>query len=145
MTELRLVVAAALVDDLETPTRMLAARRSKPAQIAGRWEFTGGKVESGESPERALHRELHEELGIKVALGKEIVGPDNGGWIITDRHIMRLWYARITEGEPHPLVEHDLLEWAEPTNLRGYNWLDGDVRIIEHIEREHSQFQPVPA
>ncbi len=145
MTELRLVVAAALVDDLETPTRMLAARRSKPAQIAGRWEFPGGKVESGESPERALHRELHEELGIKVALGKEIVGPDNGGWIITDRHIMRLWYARITEGEPRPLVEHDLLEWADPTNLRGYNWLDGDVRIIEHIEREHSQFQPVPA
>lgn len=133
MTQLKLVVAAAIVDDLHSPTQMIVARRSRPAEIAGRWEFPGGKAEPGETPEEALHRELREELGIKVELGDEIVGPDDGGWIITDRHIMRLWFARVTEGEPKPLVEHDRLEWSRPQDFGDYNWLDGDVRIVEHL------------
>lgn len=136
MTELKLVVAAAIVDDLEAPTRMLVARRSRPVEIAGRWEFPGGKAELGETPEQALHRELSEELGITVKLGAEIHGPDNGGWIITDRHIMRLWYAQIVTGTPQPLVEHDALEWSHPEDFSSYNWLDGDVRIVEHLNSQ---------
>lgn len=136
MLELKLVVAAAIVDNLENPSKLLVARRTQPVEIAGRWEFPGGKAELGETPEEGLHRELGEELGIKVALGTEILGPDNGGWIITDRHIMRLWFAQIVEGEPEPLVEHDLLEWSNLDELSKYDWLDGDVRIVEHLERE---------
>src|SRR5699024_5609156 len=67
-----LVAAGAIVDDLRRPTRLLAARRSAPKSLAGRWEFAGGKVEPDETPEQAVHRELWEELGIRVRLGAEI-------------------------------------------------------------------------
>src|SRR5690606_40037615 len=71
---------------------------------------------SSDLPTQALHRELREELGVTVELGDELVGPDHGTWIITDRHVMRLWFARITAGEPLPLVEHDELRSEEHTS-----------------------------
>lgn len=129
-----LVVAAVIVDDLTRPTALLAARRSRPEHLAGRWEFPGGKVDPGETPVEGLHRELNEELGVQVDLGHEIVGPDDGAWVITDRHVMRLWFARISGGEPEPLVEHDELRWLEPTSFFDVPWLDGDVRIVEALD-----------
>jgi 8-oxo-dGTP diphosphatase len=59
---LRVIVAAIIVMD----GRVLACERSAPPEVAGRWEFPGGKVEPGESIEQALSRELHEELGITI-------------------------------------------------------------------------------
>ncbi|MCK9794264.1 (deoxy)nucleoside triphosphate pyrophosphohydrolase [Isoptericola sp. 4D.3] len=134
MTARRLVVAAAIVDDLDRPARLLAARRSRPAHLAGRWEFPGGKVDPGEAPVEALHRELREELGVRVELGDELPGPDDGGWIITDRHVLRLWFATVTEGVPEPLVEHDDLRWLGRDGLLDVDWLDGDVRIVEELQ-----------
>jgi 8-oxo-dGTP diphosphatase len=136
MTLRRLVVAAAIVDDLAAPRLLLAARRSRPAHLAGRWEFPGGKVDPGETPEEALHRELREELGVRVELGDEVVGPEHGTWVITDRHVMRLWFARIVDGEPEPLVEHDDLAWLEPGEWHAVEWLDGDVPIVEELTRQ---------
>jgi 8-oxo-dGTP diphosphatase len=129
----RLVVAAAIVDDVDSPRRLLAARRSRPAAIAGRWEFPGGKVDPGETPTEALHRELREELGVAVDLAQEVHGPDDGGWVITDRHVMRLWFAALADGEPAPLVEHDELRWLGRDELFTVDWLDGDVRIVEEL------------
>lgn len=129
-----LVVAAAIVDDLSRPTTLMAARRSRPEHLAGRWEFPGGKVDPGETPVDALHRELNEELGVRVDLGAEMVGPDGGAWKITDRHVMRLWFARVVEGEPRPLIEHDELSWLMPSTFFDVPWLDGDVRIVEALE-----------
>ncbi|GAB2468296.1 (deoxy)nucleoside triphosphate pyrophosphohydrolase [Xylanimonas ulmi] len=126
----RLVVAAAIVDDVVAPSRLLAARRSRPSSLAGRWEFPGGKVDDGETPVGALHRELREELGVSVDLGPEVAGPDDDAWIITDRHVMRLWLARVTVGDPAPLVEHDDLRWLDAESLFTVDWLDGDVRIV---------------
>lgn len=74
-----LVVAGAILDDLASPRRLLSARRAQPVSLAGRWEFPGGKVEPGEDPVVALHRELHEELGVVVRLGAEVVAPSPGG------------------------------------------------------------------
>lgn len=133
MTLRRLVVAAAVVDDLATPRLLLAARRSRPVELAGRWEFPGGKVDPGETPVDGLHRELREELGVQVELGDELAGPDEGGWNITDRHVMRLWLARIVDGEPEPLVEHDALRWLPAGEWGSVDWLDGDVRIVEAL------------
>lgn len=134
----RLVVAAAIVDSLERPARLLAARRSRPAAIARRWEFPGGKAEPGEEPHEALHRELREELGVTVTLGAELTGPDDGGWIITDRHVLRLWFAALATGEPAPLVEHDELRWLDAGTLWDVDWLDGDVRIVEALAADLS-------
>ncbi|MCG2798780.1 MAG: (deoxy)nucleoside triphosphate pyrophosphohydrolase [Cellulomonas sp.] len=128
-----LVVAAALVDDLDAPTVLLAARRLRPASLAGRWEFPGGKVEEGETPEQALHRELREELGVRVGLGPEIVGPDDGGWLLSDRYVMRLWTAEIVSGTPEPLVEHDELRWLPAGQWLTVPWLDADVRIVHAL------------
>ena len=129
----QLVVAGALVDDLDDPQRLLAARRATPAGLAGRWEFPGGKVDPGESPEEALHRELREELGVRVGLGAELVGPDDGAWILSTRYVMRLWLVEVTSGVPEPLVEHDEVRWLSSGRWLDVPWLDSDIRIVEAL------------
>lgn len=129
------VVAAAIVDDLDRPTRLLAARRSAPAALAGRWEFPGGKVEPGEDGVDALRRELVEELGVTVILGAELPAPDGGAWPITGKHRMRVWFARLRDGVPEPLEDHDELRWLTAAELDGVPWLDGDVQIVTALSR----------
>lgn len=134
MTEARVVVAAALVDDLDRPSRLLAARRRKPQRLSGRWEFPGGKVDDGEAPEAALRRELAEELGVAVVLGREVVGPDDGAWRLSAQYVMRLWLATLDgDAPPAPLVEHDELRWLGPGEWLSVPWLDADVRIVEAL------------
>lgn len=130
-----LVVAVGLVDDLDRPTRLLAARRSKPLSLAGRWEFPGGKVDAGETPVEALHREIVEELGITITLGSEVAGPLDGGWPITHGYVMRLWAATVASGEPQPLVEHDEVAWLDAGAWLSVPWLDPDVPIVEALAR----------
>jgi len=128
-----LVVAAAVVDDLAAPRRLLSARRAKPVNLAGRWEFPGGKVEPGEDAVTALHRELEEELGVGVRLGAELVAPDPAGWRLSDRYVMRLWTAQVVRGVPQPLVEHDELRWLDDGDWLAVPWLDADVPIVQAL------------
>jgi len=129
----QLVVAAAIVDDVVGPTALLAARRCTPASLAGRWEFPGGKVEVGEEPIAALHREILEELGVQIALGPELAGPAGGVWVLTDRYVMRLWLATIVAGTPSPLVEHDELRWLAAGHWSDVPWLDADLPLVHTL------------
>ncbi|HQY32426.1 NUDIX domain-containing protein [Actinotalea sp.] len=131
-----LVVAAALVDDLDLPRRLLAARRRRPAALAGRWEFPGGKVDDGESPEQALHREIAEELGVGIVLGAPVPAPGGGDWPISERYALRLWSAVVLDGVPAPLVEHDALRWLGPDAWLAVPWLDADLPIVTALARQ---------
>ncbi|WP_043347576.1 (deoxy)nucleoside triphosphate pyrophosphohydrolase [Beutenbergia cavernae] len=126
-----LVVAAAIVDDLEAPGRLLTARRSAPKSLAGRWEFPGGKVEPGEDPVAGLHREIDEELGVTLELSDELVGPDDGAWPVLNGHLMRVWVARIVDGAPEPLADHDDVRWLERGDWFGVDWLEPDRPIVD--------------
>ena len=125
------MVAAAIVDDLDRPTLLLTARRTEPPQLAGGWEFPGGKVDPGESEVEALHREVREELGVAVRLGPSLGGPERDGrWPLGDRYRMRVWLAVVTEGEPAPIEDHDALRWLTRDELDDVAWLPADLPIV---------------
>jgi 8-oxo-dGTP diphosphatase len=141
VTGLIQVVGGAVVDSLTEPARMLVARRSAPEQFAGMWEFPGGKIEPGEAAEAALHRELREELGIGVRLGSELPGETVAGWPLNARATMRVWLAEITDGEPHPLEDHDELRWvglADHAGVLGLPWIPADYPIVQALLRSIS-------
>lgn len=131
----RLVVAAAIVDDLDSPTRVLAARRLNPPELLGQWEFPGGKVkpvEGGwEDTHAALQRELCEELSIDVVVGPEVVHPA-GIWPIDDRYEMRLFLC-LPLGEPTPLHDHDAVRWLGPEELDSLTWTTADAAAVDAV------------
>lgn len=130
-SSLLLVVGAAIVDDLAHPTRLLAARRTEPPALAGGWELPGGKVDPGESPRSALHREVREELGVTIRLGQHVPGPMPGAtWALGDRYEMLVWTAEVIEGEPAPIEDHDVLRWLCADELDDVAWLPADLPIV---------------
>ncbi|KPI26311.1 NUDIX hydrolase [Actinobacteria bacterium OK074] len=124
-TEAVVVVGAALLHD----GRLLAARRSAPPELAGRWELPGGKVEPGESSEHALVRELREELGVTA----EPVARVPGEWPLKPGYVLRVWTARLLAGAPEPLEDHDELRWLTPDETWDVDWLDQDVAAVKAV------------
>lgn len=127
-----LVVAAIVVDRLELPRRVLAARRRRPPPG---WEFPGGKVEPGEAPLDALRRELLEELDIHVTIGAELVPPNGSAWPISGRYEMRTWFTEIVVGAPEPGPDHDQVRWLTRDTLDAVGWLPADDPIVAQLRR----------
>ena len=96
-----------------------------------KWEFPGGKVEPGESPEQALARELDEELGISATVGREITAIRhnyrNGGAI----HI-QFFAIESFAGELRNVVFHDM-QWSTFDRLPEYDFLDADLTLIREL------------
>ena len=124
-----LVVAAALVDD---EGRVLIAQRPQGKQLAGLWEFPGGKVEPGETPELALIRELEEELGIivKQACLAPFVFASH---TYDDFHLlMPLFLIRRWEGEPEAR-EHTSIKWVRPNDMRNFPMPPADAPLVAYL------------
>jgi 8-oxo-dGTP diphosphatase len=126
VTDLVLVAAAALID---ADGRVLICRRPEGKTMSGLWEFPGGKVEDGETPEAALIRELDEELGIEV--GARCLAPlsfvshDYGDFHL----LMPLFVTRKWDGIPRPL-EGQELKWVLPQELGSYPMPPADMPLI---------------
>jgi 8-oxo-dGTP diphosphatase len=118
------VVGAAVIDR----GLVLCARRSAPAELAGRWEFPGGKVEPAESEQAALRRECREELGVEIEVGALL-----GEVEIRAGLTLRLYLATLTAGEPMPLQDHDELRWVDAAGLDALDWLPADRPLLPAV------------
>ncbi len=127
--KLLLVVAAALVD---ADNRVLLAQRPEGKSMAGLWEFPGGKLDPGETPEAALVRELREELGIEVSppclAPLTFASHDHGGFHL----LMPLYVCRKWRGLARPL-EGQQLAWVEKQRLRDYPMPPADAPLVAHL------------
>jgi 8-oxo-dGTP diphosphatase len=108
----------------------LACLRPAGKHLGGQWEFPGGKVDPGESPEAALARELMEELTVVVEVGHPLTPVV---WHYAERSIQLLPFrCRIVSGELQA-VEHEQLRWCAPENFAELNWAAADLPILEEI------------
>ena len=124
-----IVAACALVD---ADSRVLIAQRPEDKAMPGLWEFPGGKLEPGETPEQAIIRELHEELRIetKTACLAPLTFASHA---YDDFHLlMPLFVCRRYWGTP-VAVEHQALKWVRPAKLRDYPMPDADLPLIAHL------------
>ena len=127
---IRLVVACVLVD---TDMRVLLGRRPEDKFLGGLWEFPGGKVGEGESPEAALIRELREELDIEtdstcLSPLTFCSHPYDDFWLLMPVYICRKWDGVVRA------VEHDELKWVRPNDLRDYGMPPADLPVIPVIQ-----------
>jgi len=123
------VVACALVD---VDRRVLIAQRPEGKSLAGLWEFPGGKLEEGETPEAALIRELEEELGVSTKTA--CLAPLSfASHTYENFHLfMPLYVCRKWQGQPQAL-EHQALKWVRPQALRDYPMPPADEPLIASL------------
>lgn len=121
-----LVSAVALID---VDGRVLLAQRPPGKSMAGLWEFPGGKIEDGETPEAALIRELHEELGIETWSSCLAPLTFASHSYETFHLMMPLFACRKWEGTPRAR-EGQVLKWVKPTDMADYPMPAADIPLI---------------
>jgi 8-oxo-dGTP diphosphatase len=122
----RVIVAAIIIMD----GRVLACERSAPPEVAGRWEFPGGKVEPGETDAEALARECAEELGVRVAVDGR-VGPDVP--LAHGRAVLRVFRVTLLAGDVPRALEHTAMRWLGADQLSSVPWLPADAPIVAEL------------
>lgn len=113
--------------------RILVARRREGGAESRKWEFPGGKIEPGETPEEALERELSEELGVKTKTGRIF---DAVIRYLPERAILILFYfTSLTQGEPRPIEAEDVM-WLLPEELGIPDFAEADRRVADRLRAE---------
>ncbi|WP_296103419.1 8-oxo-dGTP diphosphatase MutT [uncultured Agrobacterium sp.] len=125
-----LVVACALLDQ---DGRILVAQRPQGKSLAGLWEFPGGKVEQGETPEETLVRELHEELGITTKIACLAPLTFASHTYEAFHLLMPLYVCRRYDGIPHGR-EGQNVKWVKPQSLRDYPMPPADEPLIPYLQ-----------
>lgn len=133
MTRPVLLVAAAALFDAEG--RILLAQRPQGKSMAGLWEFPGGKVETGETPEDALSRELKEELGLDIVPGAFTPVSFASHAYETFHLLMPLFAAHEWAGDPTPM-EGQALSWVQPKDLASYPAPTADIPLFAALSGE---------
>ena len=123
------VVAAVIVDGED---RILATQRGYGDMKDG-WEFPGGKMEPGETPEQALHREIAEELAVDIEVG-DLLGTVE--WDYPKFHLtMHCYWCRVMDGKQLSLLEHEASRWLTRNQLWSVEWLPADCEVVRLIEK----------
>ena len=132
-----LVVAAALINE---KNEVLLAQRPEGKRLAGKWEFPGGKVEEGESPEVALARELKEELGIDVAPHDlepfwflSHAYPEFGFHLVMPVYTLRKWKGEVAA------LEHAAVTWKTPNGMHELPMIEADAELVLKLKEALSR------
>ena len=122
------VVAAAILRG----SKCLVGQRPRGGSFGEHWEFPGGKVEPGETPTEALHREIGEELGVEIQVD-EWLGQGRasarGCTIVLD-----VYWSTLIKGEPEPR-EHLALRWIGVDEINGLRWADADIPLLPALRQ----------
>ena len=122
-------VVAAVIRDGD---KIFATQRGY-GDLKGGWEFPGGKIEEGETPQAALKREIMEELDTEIEVG-ELIGTIEYDY--PDFHLsMGCYWCSVVSGDL-VLKEHEAARWLPKDKLRSVEWLPADIRLIDIIQRE---------
>ncbi len=126
------VVAAVICDSLQTKTRIFATARGY-GEFKGQWEFPGGKIEPGETPQQALKREIKEELDTTIKVGELI---DTLEYDYPYFHLsMDCFWCEVVEGEL-VLLEAQDARWLTKDELDSVKWLPADLGLVERIQMQ---------
>ena len=122
------VVAAIIFDE---QGRIFATQRGY-GEWKDWWEFPGGKIEAGETPQQALKREIHEELDAEIEVGELLrtIDYDYPTFHLT----LRCFKCKLSESHVK-LLEHEAARWLNPSELHSVQWLPADEEIIEELKR----------
>lgn len=118
---------------IEKDGKILIAKRRIGDRHGGRWEFPGGKIDSGETPEECLKRELKEELGIEAEIG-ELICKSSFKYMFVPLELL-VYSARHISGEFQAL-DHDELKWVTPSELDKYAFAKADAKVVKTLMKD---------
>ncbi|MDA1076027.1 MAG: (deoxy)nucleoside triphosphate pyrophosphohydrolase [Proteobacteria bacterium] len=121
---------------IQRDRKLLVAKRAVGQSMAGKWEFPGGKLRAGETPRKAIVREIMEELGCTIEVRSALPVNEHHYCDFSIRLIP--FVCRLTAGEPEAL-EHEEINWASLAQLRNFDWTAADIPILDTYLREVSR------